>query len=85
MTKDLLELLKFLDKKFGSITIETDRNYLEEGDFVLLILFSGDASFELKDLMKIREFCDDLTVNTDDEGKLFLQLLFSPKKRGERK
>jgi len=85
MTKDLLELLKFLNEKIGDFTITTDRNYVEVGDLSLFITLGNEESLELKDLKKIREFCDDLTVNTDREGKLFLHLLFLPKKERERK
>ncbi|RLI14384.1 hypothetical protein DRO41_05855 [Candidatus Bathyarchaeota archaeon] len=83
--KDLLELLKFLDEKLGEFTITTDRNYVEEDDLSLFITLGKEECLEFEDLKKISEFCDDLTVNTDDEGKLFLQLLFLPKKGGERK
>ncbi|RLC88064.1 MAG: hypothetical protein DRJ03_04140 [Chloroflexi bacterium] len=78
--KDLLELLKFLDEKLGEFTITTDRNYVEEDDLSLFITLGKEECLEFEDLKKISEFCDDLTVNTDNEGKLFLHLLFLPKK-----
>jgi len=80
MTKNLLELLKFLDEKLGEFTITTDRNYVEEDDLSLFITLGKEECLEFEDLKKISEFCDDLTVNTDSDGKLFLSLLFSPKK-----
>jgi len=85
MTKDLLELLRFLDEKIGDFTITTERNYVEVGDLSLFITLGKEEFLEFEDLKKISEFCDDLTVNTDDEGKLFLHLLFLPKKERERK
>jgi len=83
--KDLLELLKFLDEKIGDFTITTERNYMEVGDLSLFITLGNEESLEFEDLQKIREFCDDLIVNTDSNGKLLLHLLFSPKKERERK
>lgn len=69
--KDLIELFKFLDKELRRFTIET-----------LIVNVSGEESLEFEDLKKIREFCDDLTVTTNQNGKLSLVLLFLPKKDG---
>ena len=72
--KELIELLKFLDDKLDSFTIETDRNYVS-GCFTLLI--RPDATFlKFEDLAEIREFCDALAINTDRDGKLYLALSF---------
>jgi len=78
--KDLLELLKFLNKKIENFIIETDENYKVKGDLVVFITVCQDTYLTLKDLRKIRKFCDDLTIHTNPDGKLFLQLLFLPKK-----
>ena len=80
--KDLIELLKFLDEKLGSFTIEVDRNYVEEDDLSLIITVGKEECLEFEDLKRIREFCDDFSINTDSDGKLFLFLLFLPKKDG---
>jgi len=80
--KDLFELLKFLDEKLGSFIIEVDRNYVEEDDLSLIITLGKEECLEFEDLKRIREFCDDFSIGTDSEGKLFLSLLFLPKKDG---
>ena len=81
--KDLLELLKFLDEKLGSFTIEVDRNYMEDDDdLVLFVTVGKEECLEFEDLKRIHEFCDDFSIETDSEGKLFLSLLFLPKKDG---
>ena len=80
--KDLLELLKFLDEKLGSFTIEVDRNYTEDDDLVLFVTVGKEECLEFEDLKRIREFCDDFSIETDSEGNLFLSLLFLPKKDG---
>ena len=78
--KDLFELLKFLDEKLGSFTIEVDRNYMEDDDLSLIITLDKEECLEFEDLKRIREFCDDFSIETDSEGNLFLSLLFLPKK-----
>jgi len=80
--KDLVELFKFLKKKFGSFTITVDTNYEEEGDLALFVNVGTEEFLEFEDLKKIRKFCDELSINTNQEGKLFLSLLFLPKKDG---
>ena len=77
--KDLLELLKFLDEKIEDFTITVDSNSAEEGNFSLFITLGDYEALEFEDLKRIREFCDDLTVNTVD-GKTVLSLLFLLKK-----
>jgi len=57
--KDLLELLKFLDKKIGDFIITTERNYMKVGDLSLCITLGNEESLEFEDLQKIRDFCDD--------------------------
>ena len=84
MTKNLLELLKFLTEKIGSFTIGINMDSVEVGDLSLSIIGNEEATLNFEDLKKIREFCDDLTIGIF-EGKLYLELLFSPKKGGERK
>ena len=73
--KDLLELLKFLDEQLDSFIIETDRNYVS-GCFTLLIRPDETELLQFEDLAEIREFCDDLAINTDRDGKLYLALSF---------
>ena len=84
MTKNLLELLKFLTEKIGSFTIGINMDSVEVGDLSLSIIGNEEATLNFEDLKKIRECCDDLTIGIF-EGKLYLELLFSPKKGGERK
>ena len=79
--KDLLELLRFLYEKLGSFTVEVDMNYMEEEDVMLFVNVGAEQSLELKDLNRINEFCDELTVSTDEEGKMSLSLLFLPPKQ----
>ena len=82
--KDLLELLKFLTEKIGSFTIDTNTDSVEVGDLSLSIISNEEATLTFGDVKKILEFCDDLTIGVF-EGKLYLELLFLPKKEVERK
>ncbi|RLC33319.1 hypothetical protein DRH14_05095 [Candidatus Shapirobacteria bacterium] len=81
--KSLLDLFKFLYEKLGSFTVEVDMNYMEEGDVMLFVNVGSEQSLELKDLNQISQFCDELTVSTDQDGKMSISLLFLPPNKGE--
>ena len=79
--KDLLELLRFLYEKLGSFTVEVDMNYMEEGDVVLFVKVGSEDYLKFEDLDRINEFCDELAISTDHDGKMSLSLLFFPPKQ----
>lgn len=81
--KDLLELLRFLYDRLGSFAIEVDMNYMEEGDVVLFVKVGSEDYLQFEDLERINEFCDELAISTDQDGKMSLSLRFLPQNKGE--
>jgi len=83
--KDIVKLFRVLSEILESSTITVDATSLEEGDLYFFIMLDKEKSLRPTDLNEISEFCDDLTINADQNGKPYLSLLFSEKTEKEEK
>ena len=75
---NIRELLELLHKKLNEFYIQVDRDCLQEGDLILSVTLGPNVCLYVDDIRELAEYCDDLSIHTDSEGKAYFSLLFLP-------